>query len=288
LTSLKTRMVNVKNRLLKPIVNSNYEPTKMRARLHSGDPVIDSTKIELSHSHLEVWGPSEAKSKILYLAGGGFCFGPNNHYREFLTDIASTLNAEVHLLHYRLAPEHPFPAAFEDTLEALQAISQDHRPIAVMGDSAGATLVMSALMHLRDEGIQTNLKSAVYLSPFTDLALTGLSLVSNARRDPVFSTEALIHKVHHYLQGHNPTDAKASPFWGDCRDLPPSLFLVGSTEVLYDDSSRMVKCGQEAGSDFQLSSYPNMPHIFPTNRILPEAKQARKEIIAFLQNNLST
>ena len=272
--------------LFKRILNSNYAPAKFRPRVEHGAPLAQSRKIELANSHLEVWGEPQSPIKILYVPGGGFCFGPHDDYRNFLTEIGARLGAENYLLNYRLAPEHPYPAALNDTMDALQLISGDGSQLAVIGDSAGATLLLCALMKLRDQNLPPKVVAAVYLSAFTDLALTGLSLVSNSRRDPMFSAEALIHKIHHYLQGGNPTDPGVSPLWGDTSSLPPSLFLVGSTEILYDDSARMVEKGLQLGCDFLLSSYSGAPHIFPINRKLPESREARKEIIQFLKAQL--
>lgn len=287
MTSFRTRVENLKTRLLlKRFVNSNYDPVKFRPRVQRGAPLEQSRRIELKHAHLEAWGDSQSPIKVLYVPGGGFCFGPHDGYRDLLSEIGAQLGAEIHMLNYRLAPEHPYPAAFKDTIEALELMSADGVKLAVMGDSAGATLLLCALMKLRDQNRLPAVVGGVYLSAFTDLALTGMSLVSNSRRDPMFSAEALIHKVHHYLQGANPTDPGASPLWGNAGSLPPSLFLVGSTEVLYDDSARMVENGQQSGSDFQLSTYAGAPHIFPVNRRLPEARQARVQIVRFLQRRL--
>ncbi|MEM1154234.1 MAG: alpha/beta hydrolase [Pseudomonadota bacterium] len=284
MVSLRTRIENMKTRLLlKSFLNSNYEPARLRPRVEHGGPRVDSRRVTLEHAHLETWGDPSSAVRILYAPGGGFCFGPNDDYRKFLTAVSKDISAEVYLLNYRLAPEHPYPAALDDTMEALLRASEDGVALVVMGDSAGAALLLSALIQLRDNNRFPDLKAAVYLSAFTDLALTGLSLVSNSRRDPLIRAEALVHKVYHYLQGHNPTDPGVSPLWGNLRGLPPSLFIVGSTEVLYDDSVRIVERGLKVGCDFHLSSYDQAPHIFPINQRLPEALQAREEISQFLE-----
>ena len=289
MTSFRTRIENLKTRMLfKRFLNSNYTPAKLRPRVEHGAPLAESRRIVLANAHLEVWGESGSQLKILYVPGGGFCFGPHNDYRDFLSEVGSRLDAEIYLLNYRLAPEHPYPAALNDTIDALEIVSKDDKQLAVIGDSAGATLLLCALMKLRDLNRPPGVACGVYLSAFTDLALTGISLVNNSRHDPMFGAEALIHKVHHYLQGANPTDPGVSPLWGDPGSLPPALFLVGSTEVLYDDSARMVEKGQQSGSDFRLRSYAGTPHIFPINRKLPEAREAREEIVQFLCEQLES
>ena len=279
---------NLKTRIFfKRLANSNYDPTKLRARIERGCPVAESTRLDLTHGHLEEWGSSVSDTSLLYIPGGGFCFGPNSDHRDFITDIGNCLEARRFLLNYRLAPEHPYPAALEDTEEALDTVATAGNRLVLLADSAGAALALAALMRLRDRGNSIPVACAVYLSAYTDLAHTGLSHITNSGRDPMFGVEALIHKAHHYLQGHNPTDASASPYWGDASGLPPSLFFVGSTEVMYDDSARMVQRGKAAGCDFRLRVYGMAPHDFPLNAKLSEAKRARSEIVDFIRQQLA-
>ena len=287
MASAKLLLQNLKTRLLfKRIANSNYDPVRFRPRIQHGVPLPESTRLGLTHGHLEAWGTDQPVCSLLYIPGGGFCFGPNADHREFLAHIGSHLAARMFLLSHRLAPEHPFPAALEDTIEALETVAGGNQPLVVLADSAGAALALSAMMKLRDAGTPIPVACAVYLSAYTDLAHTGLSMVNHSAKDPMFGAEALIHKAYHYLQGHNPTDSSASPYWGDPAGLSPSLFLVGSTEVMYDDSARMVERGGEAGCDFTLSVYDRAPHDFPLIANLPEARRARKEIANFVCQHL--
>lgn len=284
--SARLRMENFKTRLLlKRTINGNYEPASMRRWVEKGEPVASACLEHLTHSHLEVWG-GQSDARLLYIPGGGFCFGPNDDHRQLLTEIGERLDVQIFLLNYRKAPEHPYPAAFEDTLEAIKNVARGADSLILMADSAGAALALSAQMSMRADGHLPPVKGAVYLSAYTDLANTGLSLVSNSRLDPLFGAEALIHKAHHYLNGHNPTDPSASPFWGDPTGLPPSLFIVGSTEVMFDDSARMVVRGKEAGSDFSLVVFERAPHVFPLNRKLPEARHAKDLIVEKIRTYL--
>ena len=284
MTSARLMAENLKARwLFKWIANSNYDPAKFRSRVEHGEPVAGAGLTQLEHAHMEVWGASKPLCRVLYVPGGGFCFGPNDDHRNFLVDIGSRFSAELYLLNYRLAPEHPFPCALKDTEEAILQTASPDVPLIVFSDSAGCALTLSALMRLREASQFSHVSCCVYMSAYTDLAHTGWSLVTNHRRDPMFGAQALLHKANHYLQGHPPTDPTASPYWGDPHGLPASLFLVGSTEVMHDDSARMVSKGRHAGCDFRLRTYDRAPHDFPLNSKLPEAHQARQEIEMFVR-----
>ena len=122
------------------------------------------------------------------------------------------------------------------------------------------------------------------ISVLTDLAMTGHSNVTNAVADPMFGPEAVIHKVHHYLQGANPAQPSASPFWDTPTTLPDSLFLVGSTEVMRDDTLRYAAKAESAGTRVQVSVYDEAPHVFPLLSGIPETDEAIAEIAAFLRD----
>jgi epsilon-lactone hydrolase len=178
---------------------------------------------------------------VLYLHGGAYVCGSPSHYRDFIWRIAAAATARVLCLDYRLAPEHPFPAALDDAVNAyrwLLAEGADPSRIAVMGDSAGGGLVFATLLRLRDEGAALP-AAAVALSPWTDLALTGSSLERNARADPVLRTEHSPSLADLYLAGADARNPYASPLYGDPTGLPPTLIQVGSDEILCDDAVRM-------------------------------------------------
>jgi acetyl esterase/lipase len=169
---------------------------------------------------------SECCRHILFLHGGGFIVGSPTLYRHFTWRIASAAHACVLSVDYRLAPEHPFPAALDDavtTYRLLLADGADPQRIAVMGDSAGGGLALSLLLRLRDDGIPLP-AAAVALSPWTDLALTGASLGVNANADPLVSPEQPRQFVDYYLAGADPCDPYASPLYGNPEGLPPTIF----------------------------------------------------------------
>lgn len=288
MASIRMLVENLKTRLLfKRFLNGNYDPVKFRSRVERSKSKPGSTRVALPQAHIELWGDSNSRLTILYIPGGGFCFGPNKDHREFLGEISIKLGAQIGLLSYRLAPENPFPAAFDDVVDALRYLSNNNPgPIVIMADSAGAALSLSAMMYFLEKQLPIKVACAVFLSAYTDLANTGISLVANANKDPLFGVQALIHKTHHYLQGHNPTDPKCSPFWGNPTGLPRSLFLVGSTEVLLSDSMRMVERGKSCDCDFRLSIYERAPHDFPLHSKLPEARHARLEIVEYIRDSV--
>jgi acetyl esterase/lipase len=228
---------------------------------------------------------SECCRHILFLHGGGFILGSPTLYRHFTWRIASAARACVLSIDYRLAPEHPFPAALDDavtTYRWLLADGADPRRIAVMGDSAGGGLALSLLLRLRDEGIPLP-AAAVALSPWTDLALTGASLGVNANADPLVSPEQPRQFVDYYLAGADPCDPYASPLYGNLEGLPPTIFQVGSDELLLDDAVRMADRMRAAGCRIELEIWPRMPHVWHLFApVMPEARQAIERIGAFV------
>ena len=272
-------------RALKPVFNSDYDPAAFRAARQA--PALlerDSTFVNLAGSRLEFRRRSRSGRLLAYVAGGGFCFGADDSHREFLDAMCRDLDADGCLIHYRLAPESPFPAAFDDVSEGIARLLSEHQPdeVTLIGDSAGAALILSAVAVRISAGLSAPGRMA-FLSALTDLAMTGRSHVFNAEADPLFGPQAIIHKACHYLQGANPTDPRASPYWGSVAGLPPCLFLVGSTEVMLDDSRRYVARAIDAGADARISIYPESPHTFPLMADLPEASAAREEIVSFLK-----
>jgi acetyl esterase/lipase len=228
---------------------------------------------------------SESCRHILFLHGGGFIVGSPALYRHFTWRIASAARARVLSLDYRLAPEYPFPAALDDAVTAyrwLLADGAEPQRIAVMGDSAGGGLALSLLLRLRDEGIPLP-AAAVALSPWTDLALTGLSFERNAGADPLVSTEQARRFVDDYLAGADPRSPYASPLYGEPAGLPPTIIQVGSDEVLRDDSERMADRMRAAGCRVELEIWPRMPHVWQLFApVMPEARQAIGRIGTFV------
>jgi|SRR5437764_1185003 len=226
---------------------------------------------------------------ILYLHGGGYNYGSPSHYRDFIWRIAAAGRARVLCIDYRLAPEHPFPAAVDDAVTSyrwLLAAGEMPAQLALVGDSAGGGLVFATLLRLRDEGVALP-AAAVALSPWTDLALTGASLVTNAAADPMLKAEQSRGLARFYLAGADPRHPYASPLYGDLAGLPASLIQVGSDEILRDDAERMADKLRAAGCRVEIEIWPRMPHVWQLYaRILPEGRRAIERIGAFLRREL--
>jgi acetyl esterase/lipase len=225
---------------------------------------------------------------ILYLHGGGYVCGSPSLYRDLLWRFASAGAARVAAISYRLAPEHPFPAAIDDALAAwngLIAKGADPARTVLMGDSAGGGLALALALRLRDAGA-TQPAAVVAMSPWTDLALGGESLRTNAAADPMLNAGDVPALARLYLAGADPRNAYASPLYGDPAGLPPSLIQVGSDEILRDDSVRMAERLQAAGCTVELEVWRRMPHVWQSfASVMPEARRAIARIGAFVQQH---
>jgi acetyl esterase/lipase len=222
---------------------------------------------------------------VIYFHGGGYAVGTAPLFRDFTWRIGVAARACVLYFDYRLAPEHPFPAAVEDAVRVYRWLADRVDPcrIAFVGDSAGGGLALATLYKLRDEGSALP-GAAVAVSPWTDLALTGPSLQSNAAADPMLNVKKLPALADGYLGGADPRNPYASPLYGDGFGLPPALIQVGSDEILRDDAVRMAEKLRAAGSDVEIEVWPRMPHAWHLYaRVVPEGRHAIERIGAFLE-----
>ena len=228
---------------------------------------------------------SKSDSVVFFLHGGGYISGGPKLYRQVTWRIADAAHAAVISVDYALAPEHPFPAAVDDVFAAWRALLAegfDPGRCAVLGDSAGGGLALALALKLRDEGVPLP-AAVVAISPWTDLAITGLSAQPGAS-DPMMDASALAPMAAEYLAGADPRDPYASPLYGDLHDLPPILIQVGDDEILRDDATRMAKKLEEAGCQVTLEIWPRMPHVWHAFApILPEARRAIVRIGDFVR-----
>jgi acetyl esterase/lipase len=235
-----------------------------------------ATPASLPHRHL------------LFLHGGGYVTGSPALYRHLLWRFADAAAARVVAIAYRLAPEHPFPAALDDAAAAwrgLLAAGADPRRSAALGDSAGGGLALALALRLRDDGAPLPAALAL-MSPWTDLALTGPSLTANAAADPMMHPADVRDLARHYLAGADPCHPYASPLYGDPAGLPPTLIQVGGDEILRDDAVRLADRMRWAGGAVELEVWPRMPHVFQAfASVLPEARRAIARIGAFLRQH---
>ena len=228
---------------------------------------------------------------ILYLHGGAYTVGSANAYRHFAGQIATRAGAAAFVADYRLAPGHPFPAAVQDAEMAYRGLADAGASrIAIVGDSAGGGLALvtaERMTRASRDGQVPRPVAAVAMSPWTDLTLSGDSVISRAKRDPILNAPALAEASRHYLGSHDPSDPRASPLRGDLAGLPPVLLHVGDDEILLDDARRYAERMRACGSSVELHVWKGMVHVFPANiALLHAAREALDDIGAFLRRHL--
>lgn len=236
--------------------------------------------------------PSEVASDavILHAHGGWFTWGSAEVFRNFIGHIALSTRATAFVPDYRLAPEHPFPAAIDDLHACyLGLIESGVKSIAVTGDSAGGNLALLLLARISTlSPADRRVVASVVLSPVTDLALKGPSWDSRANADPYFLRDQVEELIQAYLGNRNPTDATASPLYGNLAGLPPVRAHVGDDEVLLDDSRRYVARAVAAGVDARLDVWEGMPHGFVGSvGQMEAASEALAAIGAFLSQHIA-
>jgi acetyl esterase/lipase len=233
-----------------------------------------------------VRGGAPATATLLYLHGGGyFACSPKTH--RALTAAYAQRGFAVFVPDYRLAPEHPFPAAIEDAQAAWNGLlAAGHAPgaLTISGDSAGGGLCLALLLSLRDKAACLPAAAALF-SPWTDLAGTGASIQGNAGRDAMFWAPGLMRAASFYL---GTTDARAplaSPLYADLAGLPPLLIHAGAREILRDDSTRLAERAMAAGVAVDLRVWPVVPHVWQLVQFVPEARQSLDSAAAFLRRH---
>lgn len=225
---------------------------------------------------------------VLYLHGGGYFFCSPRTHRAVTCALARRAFARVCVPDYRLAPEHPAPAALEDALRvwrALRAAGEPANQIVVAGDSAGGGLALAFLQALRDAD-EPLPAAAVLFSPWTDLALTGETLVSHAGTDVLMEGQSLREAAALVLGDLDARDPRISPLYGDFRGLPPLLIHASDTEMLLDDARRVADLAQQAGVDVTLTLTPRVPHAWHMFApVLPEGRRALEQAGRFIKRH---
>ncbi len=229
------------------------------------------------------------KATLLYLHGGGyFACTPRTH--RPITSAYAKNGFSVFVPDYRLAPEHPFPAAIEDAeavWKGLLALGHKANALTVSGDSAGGGLTLALLLTLRDKN-EALPAAAALLSPWADLAMTGDSIRRNARRDAMFTESGFQTCSGLYLGGQDPKQPLASPVFAEFHGLPPLLIHVGDREMLRDDSTRVAKRAAEAGVSVELRVWPVVPHVWQLAQFVPEARESMRLMAQFLLSHVAS
>ena len=250
-----------------------------------GDVAVDETTMG-GMPGLRVTPEPAGKYVVLYLHGGGYVLGSPRTHLPILVRLATAAGAAVWAPDYRLAPEHPFPAAVDDAVTAYRWLLEhghDHKRIAIAGDSAGGGLVIATLVALRDRGLP--LPAAGYsISPWTDLTCTGGSMRAKASVDPLITKAGAILFANIYLNGADPESPLASPLYADLAGLPPILIQVGEREVLLDDAIRIAQRLRDDGVDVCYELWDDMIHVWHlfAHRI-DEGQQALETAAAWLK-----
>jgi len=236
-----------------------------------------------------LYGQDADESRVLlYLHGGGYLLGSIATHRSLAARIAEAAGIRALIIDYRLAPEHPFPAALEDALAAYEfLLGQGFAPerVAIGGDSAGGGLAIATLVALRDAS-RPPPGAAIALSPWTDLEATGES--TETRADPMIrSRDDLVATASLYLKGADPRTPTASPLYADLAGLPAIAIQVGTAERLLDDSTRIADRIRRAGGQVELEEFEDLIHVFQSLAPhVPESLEAIEKLGSFLKRHL--
>jgi len=229
---------------------------------------------------------TEAGPVLLFLHGGGYELGSLRSDGELAARLGRASGMRVLFPEYRLAPEHPFPAAIDDALAAWRWLrtGQQLSPasIAVAGDSAGGGLAVALLVATRDAG-QALPAAAALMSPTVDLTSSGASMTERAGQDPISTPAMLRQFAADYLAGADPTTPLASPLFASLAGLPPLLIQVGTADLLLSDSERLAAAAAHAGVDVTLQIGEGLTHVYQLLLGTPEAAQATEQIGTFLR-----
>jgi acetyl esterase/lipase len=295
--SVKTRVLSWL--LVKAANRSRGEVTVAQLRRFLGppDPSLDEVRgVTFSRTSLgsvpaeRVLGDEPPRGDALFIHGGAYVAGTSGHFRKLFSPLARDLALRGWSIDYRLAPEHPFPAAVDDGLEAYRALveggAEPARTI-VCGESAGGNIALSTLLSARDRGLP--MPAALLLFwPQTDLTLSGESLEYNRGRD--FLTMSLIESsARMYLGGADQRDPRASPLFANLEGMPPTLVQVGERDMIRSDGERLVSALEGAGVVARLEVWPRAVHGFAAaGDDQPESRQALAGATTWLRDQLAT
>jgi acetyl esterase/lipase len=273
--------VNEQRRLLRELVSAQPLPAELTvtAAALGGVPTAEITVDGIEPRHV-----------VLYFHGGVYVIGDAFLAAELASQVGRRTQAKVTSVDYRLAPEHPYPAAVDDALAAYEALLHTGiapSDIAFAGESAGGGLAIATMVNARDHGLP--LPAAAFLmSPYVDLTLAGTTMQTRSEVDPLLSRELLQPRVADYISGQDAASGLISPLFAELSGLPPLIIQAGTHEVLLDDAVRLA--GQAATADVEvtLDITPGVPHVFQAyHAILDEAAAALDRAGQFLSAHLA-
>jgi epsilon-lactone hydrolase len=281
--------------VVRPMMARTKNPQPARARFHRWaalwfrKPPLTLVQEGKAGPVAGVWISNRPRGEgvVLYFHGGAYMIGAPETHAAMLAELARLSGARVFAARYRLAPEHPFPAAFEDALAAFDGlVALGHAPetIVLGGDSAGGGLALALLAHLCGSGRRP--AGLLAFSPWTDLTFTGASLVTNARRDQMLPAHRLTETRAYILGGARPgtaDDPRLSPLYASFPNPPPVMIHSAESEILRDDSMRMRS--RLPGAEIRLAG--DLPHVWPIlHNYLPEARATLAESADFIRRCL--
>lgn len=244
----------------------------------AGDVVVEAVRANGVPAEWTRTPDAEADAAVLYLHGGGYVIGSVQSHRHMVSEIGRAARARTLALHYRLAPEHPFPAPVADSLAGYRfLLDQGIRPerIAIAGDSAGGGLTVAALVAIREAGLPQP-ACGWAISPWVDMEGIGESMTGNAPHDPTVQKDGLAEMAGYYLNGADPRSPLAAPIYADLKGIAPLLIQVGSVETLLDDALRLARVAGLAEVPVELQIWPEMVHVW--HLFHPELKDGRRAI----------
>ena len=246
--------------------------------------------MELDGTHCEWVSLNRAhvhKQVIMHCHGGGYSTGSSLYARTLTAKLASCTGMEVLSFDYRLAPEHPYPAALEDAMKVwdyLMRVGYGARDVILTGDSAGGNLALALTLKLKEQG-RFLPRGLVLMSPWTDLTSSGESYATKKDVDPVLTNAYLERMILVYAKGEDLTNPFVSPLYGDFRGFPPTYVQVGENEILLSDATRLVERLKQAGVGAKLDVFENMWHVFQMSPF-KTAYEAMDKNVAFIIDDL--
>lgn len=251
---------------------------------------VTATEDELGD--VRAWRVAAAKAPcsnvVLHFHGGGYMIGSAKGSLEYASRLAAAVDGSCYTIDYRLAPEHPYPAAIDDAVSSYRALMARGIPassIIISGESAGGGLALALVLILCKAG--DPLPAAIFAAaPFTDLTLSGPSVRAFNGDDPAANRDLLTFMGASYFQGHEPTDPLVSPLFGDLTGLPPQFVTASEGEVLLSDTMRLAERAENAGVEVTLRVIPDSVHVYPIFPFLPETKATMEEVAGWAKRHL--
>lgn len=250
------------------------------------DPEVDVKKIKFCGLDTGYFVPSTLKSDrvILYLHGGGYAVCSWETHRSMIEALSKYAGMRCYAINYRMAPEHPFPAAVDDAANCLSELIMEFgsERVCIGGDSAGGGLAFAALLKLKDQNKPLPAKAFAF-SPWLDLSVPAFESGMNLHADPMLDPQAVKIWAERYLNGYHNQNPYASPLYGETEGLPAFLIHVGEREMLLDEAVEFTSKARQSDVDAHIRIFPDMVHVFQLMyKLVPEAKESLKEISEFI------